>query len=98
MPYSQEKIDAMAKLDAAIEDCIKAFDSLDGSALLTGYTVIICATRFLDKDLDEECYEETDDDIEQVSNYAAFTKRGQPPVITRGMVEGYLDRWRNVQS
>lgn len=65
----------------------------DGEVMV-GYTLIVCGTRYASPDLDEGCYEDGEED-DMVSLYAGFVRLGQQPALTRGMVESYLDNFRN---
>lgn len=93
MTYSQERIDAYAQLDTAIENCVDVFESFDEGELPIGYVVIVVGARLVNEEFDDHCPHH-DDDEDMVSRFTTFTKRGQMPVVTRGAVESYLDRFR----
>lgn len=88
MSYTQAKIDAMAKLDEAAEACVKAFESFAEHTIPVGYVLLVVGTKPVSTD--EDYSEPDDDDMEMMCEYTHFPKRGQMPVVTRGIVDAYV--------
>ena len=84
---------AQKQLEEAIEALTKVDETFPDGEVLVGYTLIVCGTRYTSPELDED-YEDAEED-DMVSLYAGFVRPGQHPALTRGMVESYLDRFRN---
>lgn len=89
MTWTDQQIEAYNQLEAAIEGMIVAFDSLPNGEFLAGWIVCLSGASNLK---DTELYEEDDDEIATASQSAYYYKRGQHPMLTRGIVERCRDR------
>lgn len=93
MTYSQAKIDAYAKLDEAVEAIRAAYRDDDDQDILTGYILLTSAIEF--------CAVEPDnprrDDLDTVSCIGWYSKRGQNPVLSYGIVTESLRHYNEVQ-
>lgn len=95
MPMLPERAAAHDQLDAAVNEMIRVYGTFDEGQFLLGYTLIIGGTRMMTPDLDEEQFDPDDgDENEFVTTHRAFTKRGQQPAVTRGLLEFFRDRQR----
>lgn len=96
MPMSVERAAAHQLLDEAVEAVIAAYGSFDDGQIITGHILIVAGTRMMSPDLDEGVFDPDDgDEQESVSTLRSFSRRGQIPHMTRGILESYMDRWRN---
>ena len=83
---------AIAELEAAITKACQISDSHDEGEFVSGWVVIVNGVRYMSPDKDED-FEEGDED-RMVALSTPFTPLGQTPSLTRGIVEGFLDRCR----
>ena len=79
---------AHEQLDAAIDALLQASEAFESGTMVTGYTLIVAGAQF-DDDLEPD-----DDEQDTMSVQRAFTKRGQSPHLTRGILETFLDQVR----
>lgn len=91
MTYTPERTAAYDALDAAVNQCVEAFDAFGKGGIPVGYVVLVAGAIPVTED--DEDYSPDDDDQEMRSLYTFFPKRGQMPVVTRGLVENYRDRF-----
>lgn len=92
MTYSSEKAAAYEQMEAAIEALNKAFNSFSDGTMPTGWLFIETGIRFA---TNEDDYDEShDDELDATSVYIYHSKRGQDPTLSRGMVEAFLDKFR----
>jgi hypothetical protein len=89
MTWTDEQIAAYENLEAAIERMIAVGDSFNNGEFLSGFIVIVSGIRPLKG---SELYEADDDDDGSCSSSAYFYKRGQHPLLTRGMAHNFLQR------
>jgi hypothetical protein len=90
MTYSQEKIDAYAALDKAIEQLRVAHGYTDD--MLTGYVLLTSSVKF-----QEPCDDPACDDIDLDMSNGWFTKRGQDPTLSYGIVNEALRHYNSAQ-
>lgn len=101
MALTEAQVAAYAKLDDAIDAMVAAFDGGEdddgdpwmANTILVGYVLIVGGARF--QQPTDSCYDPDDDEQDMVSVSRGFTKRGQQPLLTRGILEAHLDRYRN---
>lgn len=86
MALSPELAAAHEQLDAAVQALIEARQSFEPGTIITGYTLIVAGMSFDDEP------EPDGDEQDSVSHTCAFYKRGQSPLLTRGMVESFIDQ------
>ena len=79
---------AYEQLDAAVANIVEAMAAFGDGTMLSGYAVVVTGVGF-DDDPGPD-----DDEQNTVSRNRLFVKRGQSPVLTRGMVEYALDYLR----
>jgi hypothetical protein len=94
MTYSQAKIDAFAKLDEAVDALRAAYSAEDDEkdkSVLTGYVLLTSAIEFVDKSDDVK-----DDDLDTVSLCGAYSRRGQDPTLTYGIINEAIRHHNNV--
>lgn len=89
MTWTPQQVEAYQKMDAAIEAMIEAFGSFKDGEFLSGWIVALSGIRPLPG---TELYEDDDDDDGTCSSSAYFYKRGQHPLLTRGIAHNLLDR------
>ena len=92
MGQTPEQKAAYRKLEETIEELVVSYNSFDQGEIPVGFVLILCGVRSMSQEHDDD-YEDGDEE-ELVSRFAAFPKIGQMPVITRGILESYMDRWR----
>lgn len=92
MSLTPEKAAAYEEFEAALAKLIETHDSFSEGQLISGWVVIVNGTRALDEELDGEMWSPDDDEFETVSSYCSFTKRGQTPTTSRGIIEAHRDR------
>lgn len=83
---------AVTDLEAAIMKACQVAESLDEGEFVSGWVVIVNGVRYMNPEQDED-FEEGDED-RMVALSTPFTPLGQNPSLTRGIVEGFLDRCR----
>lgn len=91
MTYTQAKIDAFAKLDEAITELRNVYaaeDDDDDKSVLTGYVLLTTAIEFQDPTADV-----TDDDLDTRSFVGCFSRRGQDPTLTYGILNEAIRHW-----
>lgn len=88
-----EKQSAYKKLDAVVDELLESFNSFDQGEIPVGYVLLVAGVRPMSEEYDGEDFD-PGDEKELVSRYVAFPKESQMPVITRGIIESYRDRWR----
>ncbi|AGM12899.1 hypothetical protein I5J47_gp11 [Mycobacterium phage Arib1] len=86
---SPELAAAYEQLEAAVDALVTARRAFDPGVMLSGYTLIVSGIGFDDDP------EPGADEQESVSSVCVFVKRGQSPLMTRGMVETFIDRLRS---
>lgn len=95
MPMSAERAAAHDLLDAAVEAMAAAYGTFDEGQFMLGWTLIVGGTRMMTPELDEEMFDAEDgDENEFVTTHRTFTRRGQQPVVSRGLLEFAMDAWR----
>lgn len=93
MTYTPEQHKAMNQLQVAIDNALEVFDNPAHKGLFEcGWTLIIGLSGFLidHKDIYEE---DIDNENALVSNHTSFTKPGQMPMLSLGMVEMWRDKF-----
>jgi hypothetical protein len=91
MTYSQAKIEAYAKLDEAVE-ALRAVDR-DPNVLI-GYVLLTCAVE-LDDDTNES--DENVDDMDMTSISGWYSRRGQSPTLSYGIVHEAIRHYNQDQ-
>ena len=94
MPWSPEKIAAYEQLEAAIENCLKVFESWEPGTMMSGFVLVVNGVSFVAEG--DEDYDPEDDDQEATTYYTNFYKRGQSPALSRGIIEATRDRFRRL--
>ena len=79
MTYRKEKVEAYAALEEAIEKVRQVYGYTDD--VLTGWTVITASVKYVEPCDNPDC-----DDMDSVSNGGIYTRRGQDPTLTSGML------------
>lgn len=95
MTMSEVQRIAQDKMNEAVEQIIAAYDTFNEGEIEVGWTLVVCGVRFASRELDNDLSDDFDDEQEMVSRYSHYVKRGQQPVITRGMMESCMDRYRS---
>lgn len=85
MALDPEVAAAYEALDAAIQRIDTLVGDGEGDTYIQGYVVIVSTSTF---DSDAE------DEFDQINHFRSYVKRGQLPVVSRGMIECYLDQYR----
>lgn len=81
-------------LEGAVHQMLAAYGAFDEGQMVVGYVLVVGGARLMNADLDDGFDADDGDEDELVSSMRAFARRGQQPIVTRGLVENYLDRWR----
>ena len=84
---------AYKKLEAVVDELLESYGSFDQGEIPVGFVLLVAGVRPMSEEYDGEDFD-PGDEKELVSRYVAFPKESQMPVITRGIVESYSDRWR----
>lgn len=92
MALTPEKAAAYEEFEAALQKLMDLHKSFDEGQVISGWVVIVNGSRALDEELDGEMWTPDDDEFETVSSYCSFTKRGQTPTTSRGILEAHRDR------
>ena len=92
MKAIEERRKAILNLEEAIQKCIDTYGSFENGEIFTDFVVIASGYRLYSPELDED-YEEGDDDL-SVNHFSVYTRRGQSPMMSRGLLESALDRFR----
>lgn len=95
MAMTEAQVAAQDKMNEAVTEIIEAYNTFNEGEIEVGWTLVVCGVRFASRDLDNEISDDFDDEQEMVSRYSHYVKRGQQPVITRGMMESCMDRYRS---
>lgn len=90
MPFSQEKIDAYKKLDEAVDAIRQAYGYNDD--ILTGWLLLTSSVR-IDDEPDSE-----DDDLDLRSSIGWYTKRGQDPTLSYGILNEAIRHYDQAQK
>jgi hypothetical protein len=85
---SDEKAAAQEQLEIALER-MEALSDRGADEFITGWVLVVCGSSFDPDDEDEQG---------MLSTFRAYTKRGQMPVLSRGIVECWLDRFREPEG
>lgn len=92
MPMTPERAAAHDQMDAAVQSMIDAYGLFDHGQFLLGWNLLIGGTRMLDPELDAEFFDPDDGCEEEFATTThSFTKRGQQPAVTRGLLEYHVD-------
>lgn len=89
MTWTDAQVKAYQQLESAIEGMIDAFDSFENGEFLSGFIVAVSGIRSI---VGTDFYENDDDDDGSCSASAYFYKRGQHPLLTRGIAHHLLHR------
>jgi hypothetical protein len=102
MTYTQQKIDAYAALEDAVEKLRAAYrvdeleeDPDDEPSILTGYVLVTSSIRFSGPSDDPR-----DDDLDTTGVGGMFSRRGQDPTMTYGIINDAVRHYnaRNMQE
>lgn len=93
MPMTPERKAAHDQMDAAVQNMIDVYGAFDQGQFLLGWQLIVGGTRMLTAELDG-CYFDPDDGCEEefVTTTHTYSKRGQQPAVTRGLLEYAVDQ------
>jgi len=94
--YTPETEAAFEAVEAAIDALIAGFKEHDDNEFITGWTLVVSST--VTNPIDPEEDRITLDVIDPTSHYAYYTRRGQDPTLTRGMVEQLRDKLMGIRS
>jgi hypothetical protein len=99
MTYSEAKIQAYEKLEEAIENLRKVYidedPDDDGAAILTGWLLLTSAIEFSSGHA-EECEHHDELDSRNVAGW--FSKRGQNPVMSLGMMHNAIHHFNAIND
>lgn len=90
MTYTQAKIDAYDKLEEAVEALRAAYKDDDDTSVLTGYVLLTSAVEFA-----KQTSSPDDDDLDTYSISGWYSRRGQPPVLSYGIVHEGLRHYND---
>lgn len=93
MTYTQEKIDAYQMLENAVEALRAAYRDDDDTDVLTGYVLLTSAVDFASKTSSPD-----DDDLDTYSISGWYCRRGQPAVLSYGIVHEGLRHYNDRQK
>lgn len=93
MPMTPERAAAHEQLDAAVDNIIKVYGTFREGQFLLGWSLIVGGTRMMTPELDGDFFDpEEGDEEEFVTTSRMFHKRGQQPVVSRGLMEYAIDQ------
>lgn len=93
MTYSKKVIDAYAKLDEAVDAIRAAYKEENDSDVLIGYVLLTSSIEFQEADDDDE-YK---DDLDTCNIGGWYSKRGQNPTLSYGIVNEALRHYNRIQ-
>lgn len=92
MTLTDEQAKAYDQLHDSIQNAMNVFNRSDSGGFIVGWCLIVNSVRSPN---DEERNDierfEVDDEMDVVSEYDYWTKRGQNPALTRGIIHEFLD-------
>lgn len=92
MAMSAERAAAHERLEAAVEEMVRVYGTFDEGQFMLGYVLVVGGARMMSPDLDGEVFDPEDgDESEFVTTHRTFFRRGQQPVVSRGLMEFCLD-------
>lgn len=92
MALTEEQAKAYDQLDAAIQNAMNVFDREGSGGFIVGWALVVNSVRSPNDDERNEIDRfEVDDEMDVVSEYDYWTKRGQNPALTRGIIHEFLD-------
>lgn len=92
MALTPEQAAAYEQLEVALDNIEAVFHSATEGEFINGWVLVMCGSTFCDDDGPDE------DEQEMRSNFRAYAKRAQLPALTRGILECYLDRFRQPED
>lgn len=86
MALTEQQAAAYEKMEEAVAAIVEAFPPPGAdAAFMTAWT---CVANFSMRN------ESNEDEMATMDYAASFSRRGQSPAMTRGIVENWLDSWR----
>lgn len=91
MTYSDAKIEAYELLEKAVLALRAAYKDPDDKDILNGYVLLTSAVEFCEKTDNPH-----DDDLDTISVAGWYSRRGQAPVLSYGIVNEALRHYNEV--
>lgn len=88
----EDKRDAYAKLENALDDILKEYGYVDDDEIVAGWILVVNKVKFDEPESEDAPHQDV------TSSFCYFNRDGQQPALTRGIVEEFLDYYRGIRK